>query len=157
MNKLLKPHYRPKSTGEIYRNMSAIRSTDNEAEMQLRRFLHSKGYRYRKYARSLPGRPDMVFIRERIAVFVDGDFWHARTLLEQGESVLRESLKTRNKDYWLVKFKKRVEKDVAVTTLLESEGWRVLRFWESDVRKHMPRVAKKVVRAIESRRREADL
>jgi DNA mismatch endonuclease Vsr len=56
--------------------MASIRAKDTEPELTVRRMLHSAGYRYRKHVSSLPGRPDLVFPRLRIAIFVDGDFWH---------------------------------------------------------------------------------
>src|SRR6202023_2421361 len=81
--------YRPKSAEEIRRNMSAIRSTDNRTERLLRSALHRRGLRFRKYVSDVPGRPEIVFRREHVAVFVDGDYWHCRVLQERGLSAFR--------------------------------------------------------------------
>jgi len=116
------------------RNMSAIRSTENRTEVALRSALHRSGLRFRKYARDLPGNPDIVFRRARVAVFVDGDFWHARVLREDGLQALRARVAGPNKSYWLQKFQRRVARDDEVNTSLRASGWRVLRFWESELK-----------------------
>lgn len=126
--------YRPKPKDEIARNMSAIRSTGNRTEVALRSELHRLGLRFRKYAHHLPGRPDIVFPGPRVAVFVDGDYWHGRVLREKGRKALEGSLKTSNRNYWLDKLERNAERDHKVTEALRSEGWLVMRFWESDVK-----------------------
>src|SRR5215212_10158138 len=93
--------YRPKPQAEIHRNMSAIRARENRAEVALRKALHAMGLRYRKYRRDLPGCPDFVFPREKIAVFVDGDYWHGRELVERGRTAFIRSLRMPNRDYWI--------------------------------------------------------
>ncbi len=125
--------YKPKSPKEIRRNMSAIRSTGGKAEVALRSLLHRRGLRFRKNDGRLPGKPDIVFSRARVAVFVDGDYWHARVLRERGPEALRERMKTANRNYWIDKFTKRVARDDEVDAKLEEEGWTVLRLWESEV------------------------
>lgn len=112
--------------------MAAIRSVGNKTEARLRKSVHRLGLRYRKYPRNLPGRPDFVFPSARVAVFVDGDFWHGRILIERGLEALRE--RVRNRPYWVSKLRARVARDRLVTRELERNGWLVLRFWESDVR-----------------------
>lgn len=146
--------YRPKSREEISRNMSAIRSTENKVESALRSRLHRMGLRYRKYAKELPGRPDFIFAKERVAVFVDGDYWHGRILVEQGMAALEARLRTPNKDYWLKKISRRVERDRSVTCALEDEGWLVLRAWESDVKKDIEAAALQIADRVRGRRRE---
>jgi DNA mismatch endonuclease (patch repair protein) len=145
--------YRPKPRDEIARNMSAIRSADNKTEAALRKALHRMGLRYRKYAADLPGRPDIVFPTERVAVFVDGDYWHGRVLREQGMDALRARIKTPQKEYWLNKFQRRVARDDYVTGALEAEGWTVLRFWEGDIKKDVAPAAEKVARTVRERRK----
>jgi DNA mismatch endonuclease, patch repair protein len=85
------PAYRPKPKDEIARNMSAIRSSGNRTETAPRRELHRRGLRCKKYAAHLPGRPDIVIPTERIAVFVDGAYWHCRILQEKGPESVREN------------------------------------------------------------------
>ena len=120
--------YRPKSREEIQRNMSAIRSTGGKTEVALRSLLHRRGLRFRKNYAKLIGKPDIVFPTARVAVFIDGDYWHARVLRERGPEALYAQMKTANRDYWIDKFTKRVKRDDEVTAVLEADGWTVLRF-----------------------------
>ncbi|MFD6273517.1 very short patch repair endonuclease [Nocardia asteroides] len=108
------------------RNMRANRRTDTKPEIELRRALHRLGYRYRKDFRvDLGGakvRPDVVFIGRRVAVFVDGCFWHACP--EHGRSPAT------NEWYWGPKLQRTVERDRAADEALGAAGWRVVRVWE---------------------------
>jgi DNA mismatch endonuclease, patch repair protein len=131
--------------------MSAIRSAGNAAEGELARALHRLGFRYRKYVKDLPGRPDIVFVRQRVAVFVDGDYWHARLLREQGLAALKRYFKPSQRAYWIPKFVRRVQRDVEVNKALRALGWKVLRFWESDVEKNLNRAARKVASVLNLR------
>ncbi len=126
--------YKPKTPEAIKRNMSAIRAKDNATESGLRKALFKMGFRYRKYWSGLVGRPDIVFTKQKVAVFVDGDFWHARATREAGPETPASSLKTANRDYWNKKFKRRIEIDISVNKQLSEAGWCVLRFWESDLK-----------------------
>jgi DNA mismatch endonuclease (patch repair protein) len=146
---------RQKSAAEVRRNMSAIRSRDNQTEMALRRALHRLGLRYRKYQADLLGCPDIVFPRARVVVFVDGDFWHARILREGGARALTRRLGTPNRAYWLEKFRRRVARDDIVTARLSSDGWRVLRVWEADVAKDIDGAAAKIAKVVRRARAEA--
>lgn len=143
--------YKPKSAEEIRRNMSAIRSTGGKTEVALRSMLHRRGLRFRKNYAKLPGRPDIVFIRARVAVFIDGDYWHARVLRERGPAALEESMKTANRAYWIEKFTKRVERDDDVTATLEDDGWTVVRLWESEVRTNLEAAVETIARSVRRR------
>jgi DNA mismatch endonuclease, patch repair protein len=132
--------------------MSAIRSSENRTESALRRALHARGLRYRKYSPALPGKPDVVFSRERIAVFVDGDYWHGRLLRERGVEALRSYYTERQQQYWLPKLARNVARDDYVTGILEAQGWMVLRFWESDLKKDVATAVNAVTAALKSRR-----
>lgn len=121
--------------------MSAIRSKDNKVETALRRELHSRGLRYRKYSTIIAGKPDIAFASARVAVFVDGDFWHCRTLREGGQRALEKTLTMPTRAYWLEKFTRNVARDDWVTSWLEKEGWKVLRYWESDVEADLSKTA----------------
>ncbi len=123
---------REKSASEIKRNMSAIRSKENRTEVALRKALFARGFRYRKYSAGVPGRPDIVFRKEKIVVFVDGDFWHARMLREGGNDALMKHFKPSQHSYWLPKFARRIQRDDYVTRLLKEDGWTVIRIWESE-------------------------
>ncbi len=140
--------YKPKSADEIRRNMSAIRSTGGKTEVALRSMLHRRGLRFRKNYAKLPGRPDIVFVRARVVVFIDGDYWHARVLRERGPEALEQRMKTANRAYWMTKFTKRVERDDHVTATLEEDGWTVVRLWESDVRANLEEAARAIENSV---------
>lgn len=110
------------------RNMQAIRRTDTKPEVRLRSALHRAGLRFRKDMRlDLPGgrvRPDIVFTRAKVAVFVDGCFWHSCP--EHGHQP------SQNVSYWTPKLQRTIERDERNTGELEAAGWVVLRFWEHE-------------------------
>ena len=114
------------------KNMQHIRSKNTKAEMLLRKELWHCGIRYRKNHKLLPGRPDIAITKYRIAVFVDGDFWHAHG----HEKNPGEQIQT-NTDFWSNKLKRNVERDKEVNQALLEMGWLVLRYWESDVKKNL--------------------
>ena len=123
------------------KNMQHIRSKDTKAEIMLRKALWHKGLRYRKNVKNLPGTPDIVFTKKRIAIFVDGDFWHARGHQDKpGEQVAT------NKDFWRKKLTDNVERDKFVNDALLEQGWLVLRFWESDVKKDLKRCVDEILK-----------
>ena len=103
---------------------------DTKPELVLRKALFAAGMRYRKYVRRLPGNPDIVFSKARVALFCDGDFWHGRNW-----PTLRSKLKRRhNADYWVAKIaRNRAREFLENTSRLSSEGWLVVRLWESDI------------------------
>jgi DNA mismatch endonuclease (patch repair protein) len=115
----------------------------------LRRALTALGLRYRvRYVR-LPGRPDIVFPGARVVLFCDGDFWHGRELPGRLERLALGH----NADYWIAKIKTNVERDQTQTRELELEGWLVLRFWESDIKRAPEEIAREVGRIVRSRLR----
>lgn len=121
-------------------NMQHIRSKDTKPERKLRLALWHKDIRYRKNWRGLPGTPDIVLTRQKIAIFVDGDFWHARGHQENPG----EQIKT-NLEYWKPKLARNVERDKDVNDALLLRGWLVLRFWESDIEKNLAQCVSKVL------------
>lgn len=106
--------------------MLANRGRDTRPEMAVRRLLHAAGARYRVDFAPLGGtrRADIVFTRDRIAVFIDGCFWHCCP--DHGTSPAR------NRDYWEPKLQRNAERDREVTEALKGGGWIVLRFWEHE-------------------------
>ncbi|MBQ1621415.1 very short patch repair endonuclease [Selenomonas bovis] len=112
--------------------MSRNRAKDTRPEVRLRKALYHQRLRYRKNYRKLPGTPDIALTRQKIAIFVDGDFWHARGHeTHPGEQV------TTNKEYWVKHLSRNVERDREVTDTLTEQGWLVLRFWESDIKRNL--------------------
>lgn len=120
---------KPASVAASAAARGSSKKSDTKHEVVLRKELWARGLRYRKDVTKLPGRPDIVFRAARVIVFCDGDFWHGRNW-EERKQKLREG---HNAPYWLAKIERNMERDRARTELLESEGWRVLRFWETDV------------------------
>ncbi|MBR4696093.1 MAG: very short patch repair endonuclease [Selenomonadaceae bacterium] len=120
--------------------MSRVRSKDTKAEVLLRKALWHCGLRYRKNCRKLPGTPDIALTRQKIAVFVDGDFWHARGHEENPG----EQIATRQ-GYWQKKLSRNVERDREVNDALTEQGWLVLRFWESDIVRDLEGCVKEIL------------
>ena len=120
-------HPRPLNEGRS-NNMRAIRRTGTKPEVRLRAALHRLGYRFRKdYRVDLPSvraRPDIVFTRRKVAVFVDGCFWHCCPEHGRNPEI--------NTWYWSPKLRRNVERDALVTSALQAAGWTVLRIWEHE-------------------------
>ena len=116
-----------------YKIMSSIKSKDTRPELMLRRELWSRGLRYRVNVKILPGKPDIVFTRAKIAVFCDGDFWHGNNWAIRGMSSLDEEL-TGYSEFWQDKIRRNIKRDKENTEMLQLNGWKVLRFWESEIK-----------------------
>ena len=106
--------------------MSRIRGKDTKPELAVRRGLHAMGYRYRTHEARLPGRPDLVFTRRRIAVFVHGCFWHRH-------GCAKTSMPKTRPEYWAAKFAANVERDQRNARRLAEAGWRVFVAWECEI------------------------
>lgn len=123
------------------RNMQAVRSCNTRAEMSLRAALRARGLTgYRCAPKNVPGRPDVAFTRWRVAVFVDGCFWHGCP-----ECYVRPET---NADFWDGKLAANTARDRTVDRLLTEQNWVVLRFWEHQVRRDVSLVALEIDRAL---------
>ena len=109
--------------------MAGIRGRDTAPELMLRRELHSMGFRFRLHARELPGRPDILLSRWRVAVLVHGCFWHRHV------GCRFATTPTTRADFWQTKFDGNVERDVRNHAALLALGWRVATVWECALRK----------------------
>ena len=109
-------------------NMSHIRSKNSKPEERVRKYLFSRGLRYRKNVKKLPGCPDIVLTKYKTVVFVNGCFWHHH---DCGRFVWPSS----NAEYWYNKINRNVERDTQNTTLLAEQGWQVLIIWECQLKK----------------------
>ena len=109
-------------------NMSHIRSTNSKPEEIVRKYLFSKGFRYRKNVRTLPGCPDIVLPKYHTVIFVNGCFWHKH---DCGRFVWPAS----NEEYWKKKILRNVERDEVNTKALKELGWNVLVVWECELKK----------------------
>ena len=108
--------------------MSHIRSTNSKPEETVRKYLFSKGLRYRNNVRRLPGCPDIVLPKYRTVIFVNGCFWHKH---DCGRFVWPSS----NEEYWHQKISRNIERDAENQKLLMEQGWRVLVIWECQLKK----------------------
>lgn len=115
--------------------MSRIKGKNTKPELKLRKALWKKGLRYRLNY-NLPGKPDLVFVKAKIAIFVDGCFWHG--------CPLHGSIPKSNHEFWTKKIKKNIERDKEVTKTLQQSGWTVLRFWTHDLKENFDSVITKV-------------
>lgn len=113
---------------ERSRCMAAIKSKNTKPEMIVRKFLFSKGLRYRVNNRKLPGSPDIVLKKYRTVVFIDGCFWHGH------EGCRFYRLPKTNTDFWRHKIAMNIARDYANTVDLRLAGWKVIRVWECDIR-----------------------
>ena len=111
-------------------NMSHIRSKNTKPEEIVRKYLFSKGLRYRKNVRKLPGCPDIVLKKYKEVIFVNGCFWHKH---DCGRFVWPSS----NAEYWSKKINRNVERDAQNIALLTEQGWRVLIIWECQLKKNV--------------------
>lgn len=114
--------------------MRAVKATGTSAETLLSNVLDEMKVGFRSQAADLPGRPDFVLDDVRLAIFVDGDFWHGRPWFERG--LAPES----NRDYWVAKFERNRDRDIRADRSLRRRGWSVLRIWESDLRREPSRI-----------------
>ena len=126
--------------------MSKIRSKDTKAEVKLRRELWSRNFRYRKNYKNLPGSPDIAFTKVKLAVFVDGDFWHGNNWRLRGLRRRKDEFAPEKREYWMSKIQNNIKRDRKNNAQLKKMGWRVLRFWESDIKKDIYSVANQVER-----------
>lgn len=132
-------------TPEItHKIMSAVKSKDTEPELMLRKALWHTGLRYRKNYKQLPGKPDVVFLRKKVAIFCDGDFWHGHNWAIRGLKSLDEELNGYS-DFWRTKILKNIERDEKNNRLLMEMGWTVIRFWESEIRSKLDECVQRVV------------
>lgn len=122
--------------------MAAIRSRDTKPELALRAALRLAGATgYRIHRKDLPGRPDVAFIRWKVAVFVDGVFWHGHPDYWDPEKA--------SSDYWRNKIARNVQRDRDADAALSDSGWRVVRVWDLDVRNDLDGCTKKVLTALQ--------
>ena len=108
-------------------NMSKIRSENTAPELAVRKWLHNNGIRYRLHAKDLPGKPDLSNKKKKFTVFVNGCFWH------QHEGCKRANIPKSNKDYWIPKLDKNVEKQRKNLALLNKMGFKTYVVWECEL------------------------
>ena len=113
-----------------HKNMQNIKSKDTKIEVQLRKALWAKGYRYRKNDKKLSGKPDIVLGKYKIVIFCDSEFFHGKDW-----EVLKPRLeKGTNPEYWVKKIENNRRRDDEINKELTFEGWTVIRFWGKDIK-----------------------
>lgn len=123
--------------------MSAIRGKETGIEVRLRKALYAKGLRYRKNSKYIFGHPDVSMKGLKVAIFCDSEFWHGKNFAEN------EAKLTTNREYWVKKIKRNIERDQEVNVRLRGEGYTVLRFWGEEIEKHLDDCVDKIVAAVE--------
>ena len=125
--------------------MSRIRAKDTGIEVKLGKGLWSRGIRYRKNVKGITGKPDLAFIGKKVAVFCDSEFWHGYDWENR-----KNQLKT-NREFWVAKIERNMERDAEVNAKLEEEGWKVIRFWGKEIEKETSRCADEIEKAVKER------
>lgn len=125
-------------------NMSRIRSKDTSVEIKVRKYLFSQGFRYRKNVSSLPGKPDIVFPKYRVVVFIHGCFWHRH------EGCKRATTPKTRQDYWVPKFQRNVENDNKHYQDLKKMGWNPIVVWECEINKNFEETMKRLTEEIKT-------
>ena len=134
-----------KHTSEQRRkNMQAVKSKDSQIELLLRKELWARGLRYKKNVNRIYGKPDIVFIGKKVAVFCDSEFWHGYNWEER-----KKDFKS-HQEFWIPKIERNMERDAEVTAKLESEGWTVIRFWGNEIKKNTAQCADIIEKAVHS-------
>jgi DNA mismatch endonuclease (patch repair protein) len=119
-------------------NMSRIRSKDTKPEMIVRKYLHSKGFRFRLHRKDLPGRPDIVFPKYKTVVFIHGCFWHGH------QNCTYFKIPKTNADWWLQKINRNIENDKKAKQHLKKEGWNVIDIWECDLKNNSKKILARI-------------
>lgn len=119
--------------------MKKIRSVNTEPELNLRKAISKLGYRYRLNSEKLVGKPDLVFAKQKVVVFVDGEFWHGYQWKKKKPKIKA------NSEYWIAKIERNMKRDKANNKELSAMGYSVLRFWEHQIKRDLKGCVAKVV------------
>lgn len=130
------------------KTMQAVKSKNSQIELRLRKALWSKGYRYRVHYTGLPGRPDIVFTKAKIAIFCDSEFWHGFDWENR-----KHDFKS-NREFWFRKIERNMERDKRISGELQQMGWRVLRFWGIEIEKRLDECVASIEEVIVEKEKE---
>lgn len=130
------------TTPERSKIMSKIKSKDTKPEILLAKRLWEEGVRYRKNYSKLPGKSDIAITKYKIAIFIDGEFWHGYNWNEKKKKIVQ------NRDYWIPKIEKNIQRDIKNNELLQELGWKVIRIWEKDLKKDINRCVGEILNII---------
>lgn len=126
---------------QITRNMRSNKCKDTKPELMLRKELWGRGMRYRKNYKALPGKPDLVFTKAKLVVFVDGKMWHGYDWEHQ-----KNDFKS-NREFWIPKIERNMERDREVTKELTEQGWQVIRFWDFEIKNNFDSCVDRIEKA----------
>lgn len=139
-----------KTPEQIRKNMRNVHNKDSQIELALRRELWSRNLRNRKNVNRIFGKPDIAFIGLKIAVFVDSEFWH-------GYDWQNKQLEIKsNRDFWVPKIERNMQRDLEVTDRLQSDGWTVIRVWGKDIKRDVVSVADRIESVYKEKKNDAD-
>ena len=128
--------------------MSRIRSKNTTPEVVIRRLVHARGLRFRMHVKSLPGQPDLVFARAKLAVFIDGDFWHGWRFTSWKETLA---------EYWQKKIDGNRRRDCRNFRRLRRQGWAVIRIWEHQVKRDVATCVNRIEFVVRNRTKTEEL
>tara|TARA_R110002049_G_scaffold37208_3_gene117559 strand:+ start:1474 stop:1944 length:471 start_codon:yes stop_codon:yes gene_type:complete len=111
--------------------MSKIRGKNTKPELLFRKALWAEGVRFRVHSKKLPGKPDVSIQKYKLAIFIDGEFWHGYNWNER-----KIKLKS-NRGFWIPKIERNMQRDREVNLELKNLGYTVFRFWEQDIKKEL--------------------
>jgi DNA mismatch endonuclease, patch repair protein len=118
-------------------NMSRIKGKNTGPELKLRKLLYASGVRGYRIHYKLSGKPDIVFTKKKIAIFIDGCFWHKCPVCFQEPET--------RKEFWMKKIQSNIDRDKKVDEKLKNDGWKVIRIWEHEIRKRPKNVVSKIL------------
>lgn len=128
-----------------HKNMTAVKSKGTKIEVLLQKELWHRGLRYRKNVKNIYGKPDIAFIGKKIAVFCDSEFFHGFDW-----EIKSKEIKS-NREFWIPKIEKNIQRDKDVTDKLKKDGWIVLRFWGNEIKNDVSGCADKIESVIRSK------
>ena len=130
-----------KTPEQISFNMKQVHNKDSKIEVVLRKELWRRNLRYRKNVKDICGKPDIAFIGKKIAVFVDSEFWHG--YMWETKNLEIKS----NRDFWIPKIERNIQRDKEVNETLRSAGWTVIRIWGNEIKKDVKSCADRIEKA----------
>lgn len=134
-----------KTKEQISYNMKQVKSKDSQIEIILRRELWHRGLRYRKNVKNIFGKPDIAFTSKKVAVFCDSEFWHGYDWENR-----KNDIKS-NREFWIAKIERNIQRDKEVTDTLKSEGWTVIRIWGNEIKKNLEHCVDIIEKAVKEK------
>lgn len=128
--------------------MSKIRGKNTKPELAFRKALYAAGYRYRIDYKKLIGKPDIALKKYKTVIFIDGEYWHGKNWEERKPKVRT------NREFWIAKIARNMQRDQEVNRELERLGYKVFRFWESDIKKELDNCLQKVIKHLKTAQSE---